>query len=50
VGLNIGGGAEYFLSWRDTLTGDITLHAVHGNATGYQARYWTITGGYKFCF
>lgn len=52
LGLNLGGGVEYFLSRRDTITGEVTLHAIHGDAdiTGFTARYWTIAGGYKLYF
>ncbi|MEO7190934.1 MAG: outer membrane beta-barrel protein [Vicinamibacterales bacterium] len=54
IGLNFGGGAEYFLSRHDSLTGEVTVHAISGDATGrfadYGTSYWTITGGYKKYF
>ena len=54
VGVNLGGGIEYFFTRRDTLTGDITFHIVPGEAESfifpYKARYWTIAGGYKRYF
>jgi hypothetical protein len=54
VGVNLGGGIEYFFTGRDVITGDVTLHIVPGHAESfiwdYQARYWTIAGGYKRYF
>jgi opacity protein-like surface antigen len=52
LGLNLGGGVDYFLSRRDAVTGEIALHALPGDAdtSGLRARYWTIAGGYKLFF
>jgi hypothetical protein len=54
AGVDFGGGAEYFFTRHDTLTGEVLFHAVPGMAQGhnadYKARFWTITGGYKKYF
>jgi len=54
AGIDFGGGAEYFFTRHDTLTGEVLFHAVPGMADGhnadYKARFWTITGGYKKYF
>jgi hypothetical protein len=54
VGVNLGGGIEYFFTRTDTLVGDLTLHLVPGTADsnifGYHARFTTIAAGYKKYF
>ena len=54
VGVNVGGGIEYFFTRRDTLVGDLNIHFVPGdmdsNIFSYDGRYWTIAGGYKRYF
>ena len=54
AGVDFGGGAEYFFTRHDTLTGEVLFHAVPGMANGrsadYKARFWTVTGGYKKYF
>jgi Outer membrane protein beta-barrel domain len=54
VGINLGGGIEYFFTRRDTITGDLTIHFVSGEVTSpffvYEPRYWTLAGGYKHYF
>ena len=53
-GLNIGGGAEYFISPRDSITGELLVHPVGGDASGrfgdYGTFFWTLSGGYKKYF
>lgn len=53
-GVNLGGGIEYFLTRRDTLTGELLVHAIPGNfntlRTEFESTYWTIAGGYKKYF
>ena len=54
VGVNIGGGVEYFFTRRDTITGDLTIHIVQGDVESnffiYNPKYWTIAAGYKHYF
>ena len=54
VGVDLGGGVEYFVTRHDTVTGEWLLHVVPGRATSalatYQARYWVLTAGYKHYF
>lgn len=53
MGVNLGGGIEYFFSRTDTLMGDVTIHLVPGTTEspyGYKGRYWTLSGGYKKYF
>ena len=54
VGVNLGGGVEYFFTRQDTISGDITFHVVPGEVDSfiwtYKARYWTLSGGYKRYF
>lgn len=53
-GVNLGGGAEVFISRRDSLTGEVIYHAIPGQVTSplthYNPSYWTIAGGYKKYF
>lgn len=53
-GVNFGGGIEYFLTRRDTVTGELLIHAIPGNYdtfhTQFESTYWTISGGYKKYF
>lgn len=53
-GVNLGGGIEYFFTRRDVIQGDITFHIVPGEAESrfwdYNAKYWTLSAGYKRYF
>ena len=50
-GVDLGGGAEYYFTRRDSLTGEFLVHLVTDDASArlstYQTRYWTLSGGYK---
>lgn len=54
AGFDLGGGAEYFLTRRDTITGEVLVHIVPGDINGARALYkpdfWTIAFGYKRYF
>jgi|KBSSwiStaDraftv2_1062776.scaffolds.fasta_scaffold505051_2 hypothetical protein len=54
AGFDLGGGAEYFLSRRDAVTGEALAHIVPGDAHGalsiYRPGFWTIAFGYKRYF
>lgn len=54
AGFDLGGGAEYFLSRRDTVSGEVLAHIVPGDAHGaraiYKPDYWSIMFGYKRYF
>ena len=51
VGVDFGGGAEYFLGRRDAVTGEVLLHRMKGLALGhfavYDPDYWSLSVGYK---
>ena len=54
-GINLGGGAEYFVTRRDTFLGEVLVHIIPGDdvlGTGasYENKYWTLSGGYKRYF
>jgi hypothetical protein len=53
-GINLGGGAEYFLSRTDTVLGEATFRIIPGDAEGlladYDSGYWTLAVGYKKYF
>jgi Outer membrane protein beta-barrel domain len=54
-GLNFGGGVEWFISRRDSITGEVLYHAitddeVRAPLTLYKPSFWTIAGGYKKYF
>lgn len=53
-GVSLGGGAEYFLSRRDTIVGDVTFHVISGDVASsfflYTGSYWSFSGGYKKYF
>jgi hypothetical protein len=50
-GGNLGGGMEFFMTRRDTITAEVLAHLVSGDAQGratYESpMYWTILFGYK---
>jgi hypothetical protein len=54
IGVNLGAGAEYFLTRRDTVFGELLVHAVPGRVESalatYDSQYWTLVGGYKKYF
>jgi hypothetical protein len=54
VGLNLGGGAEWFFTRRDTFTGDVQYHVVpdrvNSRLSSYEPTFWTATFGYKRYF
>ncbi|HET9373171.1 MAG TPA: porin family protein [Vicinamibacterales bacterium] len=51
AGLDLGGGIEYFFTRHDTLTGELLVHIVPGDADSdrgeYKTGYWTLMFGYK---
>jgi hypothetical protein len=51
LGINIGGGVEYFIDGRDAITGELLIHSVPGDVHSkfgtYTPWYWTVTGGFK---
>jgi hypothetical protein len=53
-GVDVGGGVEYFMNRRDTVTGEVLYHAVNGQAQGqlatYQPSYWSVSFGFKKYF
>ena len=53
-GVSLGGGAEYFVSRRDTIVGEVTFHVISGDAASsfflYNGSYWSFSGGYKKYF
>ncbi len=53
-GVNLGGGAEYFLTRHDTLLGELQVRLVPGRTdsllTDYESGYWTLAFGYKKYF
>jgi hypothetical protein len=53
-GVNLGGGAEYFLSRRDTVLGEVQVRIVPGGTHSllddYDTGYWTLAVGYKRYF
>ncbi len=53
-GVNFGGGLEWFISRRDSITGEVGYHAIPGQVTSplthYNPSFWTIAGGYKKYF
>jgi opacity protein-like surface antigen len=54
-GLNFGGGVEWFISRRDSLTGEAIYHAITDDEVRsplmlYKPSFWTIAGGYKKYF
>lgn len=53
-GVDLGGGAEYYFTRRDSLTGELLVHIVTDDASGrlstYGTKYWTLSGGYKKYF
>ena len=55
LGVDFGGGMEYFFTRRDVLIGEMTVHfigddRVDSARSDYESRYWTILGGYKRYF
>jgi hypothetical protein len=54
VGFNIGGGAEYFLTRSDAITGEWLMHPLVGVVDSRNASYfpwfWTLSAGYKKFF
>ena len=54
IGVNVGGGLEYFLNRRVTVTGEILFHDVGQVATPLttfnEGRFWTFTAGFKRFF
>jgi hypothetical protein len=54
VGLDLGGGLEYFIHRRDTLTLEVLFHPlvgdVHSRFSSYTPWFWSIAGGYKAYF
>jgi hypothetical protein len=53
-GINLGGGAEYFVTQRDALLGELQIRIVPGKTeslrTEYDTGYWTLGVGYKKYF
>ena len=53
-GVNVGGGIEWFISRRDTVTGEVAYHAIPGDVSApltiYKPSFWTISAGYKKYF
>jgi hypothetical protein len=53
-GVSFGGGAEWFVTRRDAITGEVTYHAISGPVvspmTSHEPSFWTIAGGYKKYF
>jgi len=53
-GINLGGGAEYFLSRRDAVLGELQVRVIPGHAhslsSDYETGYWTLAVGYKRYF
>jgi hypothetical protein len=55
MGVNLGGGVEYFFHRYDTVTGEVLFHAtgepITSPVTTYdQSRFWTMTVGLKHYF
>jgi hypothetical protein len=54
VGLNFGGGLEYFLTRRDTILGEVNFKVIPGRTdsrlSDYEPGYWGFTVGYKKYF
>ena len=52
VGLNVGGGLEYFLSRRDTFFGDVRYHSVPdiNPFVNLQSSFWRVSAGFKRYF
>jgi hypothetical protein len=54
LGVNIGGGVEYFLDRRNAITGELLIHSVPGDVNSkynaYTPWYWTVSGGFKRYF
>jgi opacity protein-like surface antigen len=54
VGLNFGGGAEYFLTRRDTVLGEVQFRVIPGRTdslqSDYEPGYWSLVFGYKKYF
>lgn len=54
VGFNLGGGAEYFLTRSDAITGELLIHPLVGvvdsRNTSYFPWFWTLSAGYKKFF
>jgi len=55
LGIDLGGGVEYFFTRRDTLLGEALVHVIPGDdlsgtRAGYQAGCWSLSGGYKKYF
>ena len=53
-GINLGGGAEYFLTRHDALLGELQVRIVPGRTesllSDYESGYWTLGVGYKKYF
>jgi opacity protein-like surface antigen len=53
-GVDLGGGVEYYISRRDSITGELLIHLVTDDASAslstYGTKYWTLSGGYKKYF
>ena len=53
-GMNFGGGVEWFISRRDTVTGEVGYHFIPGDVSApltiYKPSFWTISAGYKKYF
>jgi hypothetical protein len=54
-GINFGGGLEWFMTRRDTITGEVLYHwitddTVTAPLTLYKPSFWTIAAGYKKYF
>ena len=53
VGLNVGGGVEYFFTRRSTVTGEALYHGVGAFNTPlatFKGSFWTVAGGLKHYF
>jgi hypothetical protein len=54
IGLNFGGGVEYFLTRHDTVLVEGLIRAIPGRPdsllSDYEPGYWSILGGYKKYF
>jgi hypothetical protein len=54
IGLNIGGGGEWFVGRRDSLTGELQYHVIPDRVTSalssYEPTFWTVSFGYKRYF
>jgi len=54
IGVNLGGGAEYFFTRRDTLLGEALVRLVPGRThsvrSDYETGYWSVMLGYKKYF